>query len=122
MTSKTRSTIYWIVTGIFGIAMIADGFGGVTRAQAGIDVLVHLGYPVYLLTIVGIAKIIGGLAILQPVWRTVKEWAYAGFVINCLGAFGSRYFIGDTGIDLFFPIIFLGITIGSYVVWKKYGK
>lgn len=53
--------------------MLMDGIGGITRQQAGQDILKHLGYPMYALTIFGVAKILGAIAILQTKFKTIKE-------------------------------------------------
>ncbi len=116
---KTDTLIYWITTVIFVVLLIADGIAGIMHEKNGVAVMLHLGYPLYVLTIVGIAKLFAAVAILQTQNRTVKEWAFAGFAIACYGAFMSRFFIGDTGIDLLFPIIFLGIMLVPYFAWKK---
>ncbi|MEJ0055994.1 MAG: DoxX family protein [Bacteroidota bacterium] len=65
MQPKTIKTAYWISTIVFALTMTGDGIGGVTRQQEGIDVMVHLGYPVYIMTILGIAKLLGVIAIVQ---------------------------------------------------------
>jgi len=83
------------------------------------EALAHLGYPEYDLTIFGVAKILGSIAVLQPKFRTIKEWAYAGFTINFIGAFASHAFVGD-GIGMLIPpIITLVIMFISYFLWKK---
>lgn len=118
---KNRITkIYWAFTIIFFILMFMDGIGGVTKQEAGQEVMRHLGYPIYAMVIFGVAKIIGAIAILQTKYETIKEWAYAGFVINCVGAFISRASVGDTGIVLIFPLILLVITMLSYYTWKRF--
>ncbi|WP_293307203.1 DoxX family protein [Pedobacter sp. UBA5917] len=118
---KKLKTWYWIATIIFALMMIMDGFGGVTQQEAGKEVLKHLGYPMYLLIIVGIAKLLGAISILQNKYTTIKEWAYAGFAINFIGAFASRAFIGD-GISLLIPpLVALCIMFIPYVLWKKLG-
>jgi len=99
--------------------MLLDGIVGVMRIEAGKEALAHLGYPEYNLTIFGVAKILGSIAILQPKFRTIKEWAYAGFTINFIGAFASHAFVGD-GIGMLIPpIITLMIMFTSYLLWKK---
>lgn len=119
MTPKALRTAYWIATVAFALLLLMDGLGGVTHAEAGVQALQHLGYPAYLLTITGVAKILAAVAIVQPWFRTIKEWAFAGFVITCVGAFWSRVYVGD-GIDvLIFPPIFLAIMIVPYWLWKK---
>ncbi|WP_344852837.1 DoxX family protein [Pedobacter jeongneungensis] len=110
---------YWIATIIFALMMIMDGFGGITQQEAGKEVLKHLGYPMYLLIIVGIAKLLGAISILQHKYTAIKEWAYAGFAINFIGAFASRAFVGD-GISLLIPpVIALVIMFIPYTLWKK---
>jgi hypothetical protein len=120
MTTKTQTRLYWGITLFFAVAMFFDGIGGVMHAKAGEEVFIHLGYPLYLLTIAGFAKMIGALAILQTRSRTLKEWAYAGFAITCYGAFLSRYFVGDGFLLLVFPIVFLLVTLLSYAVWRNH--
>ena len=116
---KKLKTWYWIATIIFALMMIMDGVGGITQQEAGKEVLKHLGYPMYLLIIVGIAKLLGSASILQNKFTTIKEWAYAGFAINFIGAFASRAFVGD-GISLLIPpLIALVIMFIPYILWKK---
>lgn len=116
---KKLKTWYWIATIIFALMMIMDGVGGITQQEAGQEVLKHLGYPMYLLIIVGIAKLLGAASILQNKFTTIKEWAYAGFAINFIGAFASRAFVGD-GISLLIPpLIALVIMFIPYILWKK---
>ena len=119
MRSKT-SILYWSLTIIFCLTMFMDGIGGITKQEAGQEVMRHLGYPIYAMVIFGVAKILGVVAILQTRYQTIKEWAYAGFIINGVGAFASIVAIGEIGIGLIFPLIFLAITLLSYFVWKKY--
>jgi hypothetical protein len=119
MRLKT-STLYWSVTIIFCLAMFMDGIGGITKQEAGQEVMRHLGYPIYTMVIFGIAKILGALAILQTRYQTIKEWAYAGFIINGVGAFASLVAVGDAGAGLVFPLIYLAITLLSWFAWKKY--
>lgn len=116
---KKLKTWYWIATIIFALMMIMDGVGGITQQEAGKEVFKHLGYPMYLLIIVGIAKLLGAASILQNKFFVIKEWAYAGFAINFIGAFASRAFVGD-GISLLIPpLIALVIMFIPYILWKK---
>lgn len=116
---KKLKTWYWVATIIFALMMIMDGVGGITQQEAGKEVLKHLGYPMYLLIIVGIAKLLGAASIFQNKFKTIKEWTYAGFAINFIGAFASRAFVGD-GISLLIPpLIALIIMFIPYILWKK---
>lgn len=99
--------------------MVMDGMGGVMRVEAGQEVMQHLGYPMYVLSIFGVAKILGAIAIVQTKFKTIKEWAYAGFTFNFIGAAASRAFMGDPAFEIMMPIIALGILFIPYFLWKK---
>jgi hypothetical protein len=119
MKPKTPKIIYWIVTVLFALMMLADGFAGALRVAGAKEALAYLGYPEYLSTIIGIAKILGAIAILQTVFRAVKEWAYAGFVVLFIGAFASHFFVGSGFGFLSLPVIMLAIVFLSYFLWRK---
>ncbi|HZD52477.1 MAG TPA: DoxX family protein [Woeseiaceae bacterium] len=79
MKSKDKQRIgYWVATALFALPLVMDGLGGVMHVQAGIDGVTHLGYPVYLLSIIGTGKLLAAVAVLQTRFSTVKEWAFAG--------------------------------------------
>jgi len=120
MKPKTVKVFYWTMTLFLAVLFLFDGIGGVTQQQAGQDVMKHLGYPMYVLIIFGVAKILGVIAILQAKFQTIKEWAYAGFAFNFIGAFASRAAVGDGIGETIFPLIMLGILFISYFLWKKY--
>lgn len=117
--SKSTNKWYWFTTILFALFLLMDAYGGITKQQAGVDVLTHLGYPLYLLVIVGVAKLFCAAAILQTKYTTIKEWAFACFAAICFLAFASRASVGDTGIDLIFPVIFFCIMLVPYYFWKK---
>ena len=115
----TRTIISQAATILFSLMMLMDGMAGLMRAEAGKEVMQHLGYPIYAMSIFGIAKILGALALLQNKLPTLKEWAFAGFAINFIGAFASRVFAGD-GIGLLsMPLVMLLILFLVYFLWKK---
>ncbi|MBO9564855.1 MAG: DoxX family protein [Niastella sp.] len=120
MKPTTTKVLYWTLTIIFSLAMFLDGIGGVTQQEAGQEVMRHLGYPMYVLIIFGVAKLMGVIAIIQTKFLAIKEWAYAGFAFNFLGAFASRAFSGDSIGETIFPLIMLLIMFLPYLLWKKY--
>ena len=119
MKSKSVTIIYWIVTGSFVFLMLLDGAAGALRVTGAREALAYLGYPEYLSTIIGAAKILGAVALLQPVFRTLKEWAYAGFTFLFIGAFASHAFVGSGFGFLSLPLVMLGILLLSYFLGKK---
>jgi DoxX-like family len=120
MTSKKRAEwIYGAVTAPFVVTMMLAGLTYVAGASFNIQGITHLGYPVYLCKILGTAKLLGGTAILYGRFRTLKEWAYAGYTFNLLGASASHAFSGDTFGKIITPVIILGFVLASYRLWKN---
>jgi hypothetical protein len=120
MKPKTIKILYWIFTVLFLLAMLGDAYGGITMQQAGKDSLAKLGYPMYLLVIMGSAKIAGILAIAQTKYKVIKEWAYAGFTISFISAFLSWAAIGAGAAMLMPPVVMLLVMFFTYYLWKKY--
>ena len=119
MKPKTIKIIYWTVTILFCLANLFSGIAELFPNQQAFDAMTHLGYPAYLLTILGIAKILGSIAIVQTKFKTIKEWAYAGFSIDFIGAAASMYFSGDNPIMMLLPVVFFAVMFTSYYLWKK---
>lgn len=119
MKPKTIKIVYWIVTILFSLAMLFSGVSEVMQTEQAKEVMKHLGYPVYVNTIIGVAKILGAIAILQTKFRTVKEWAYAGFTIDLIGASASLLFAGDGILMALSTIPFFAVMFISYYFWKK---
>lgn len=120
MNPKTIKIIYWILTVLFALAMLGDAYGGISKQEAGQEVMRHLGYPIYIMVITGVFKLFGALAILQNKFKIIKEWAFAGFAINFIGAFASRAAVGDGAGLLIMPLVILAIMFILYYFWKKY--
>ncbi len=105
---------YWLATALFCLAMTAGGMMNLMRAEMQKEAMTALGYPEYLMTILGVAKILGVIALLIPKTPLLKEWAYAGFTFDLLGAAASHAFIGDPIVEAFVPLVILAIAIASY--------
>jgi hypothetical protein len=120
MKPKTIKIIYWVLTVIFVLFMVMDGGAGIAREKTGQEVMRHLGYPIYIMVITGVFKVLGAIAIAQNSLKTIKEWAFAGFFINFAGAFASRAFVGDGIGLLMFPLVILVVMFILYYFWKRY--
>ena len=81
--------------------------------------MLHLGYPLYFLYLLGISKVLGVLAIAYNKYKKLKEWAYAGFTIDIISASLSFAFVGDPLSAAIFPLIILAVMFLSYYFWKK---
>jgi len=121
MTTKTTNTIYWVSTIIFGGLMIFSAVGGIQPTEDAIK-LMHdgLGYPVYFIQFISIAKLIGSIVILIPGLKSIKEWAYAGLFFDLAGAVYS----GVASSGKFDPMMLSMLAwiipgIVSYYYWHK---
>ena len=119
---KKTKVIYWIMTGIM---VVVIGLGSIFDAISAPEAVTHitrLGYPIYLVPFLGVAKLLAITAILIPGFPRVKEWAYAGLVIDLVGAFYSHAAVGDSP-AVWAPIIgFLFLIAGSYTYYHKLQK
>lgn len=86
---------YWVATGVTCLVMGGGGIGDLLRVEDLQATMENLGYPMYLLTILGVAKLLGVITVLAPGFTRLKEWAYAGFTFDLLGAFLSHLAVKD---------------------------
>ncbi len=101
---KRNKIIYWVFTGLFTFGMLQSGIFALLRSQIWIDMVSHLGYPLYFLSILGVWKILGVIVVLLPGFKLVKEWAYAGFFFLMTGALISHLVMGDGGKAILGPL------------------
>ena len=81
-----------------------------------IGIIQHLGYPAYVMTILGVWYFLAGVVLLSPGLPRLKEWTYAGLIFNCTGAAASHLAAGDAPVFLVAPIVFAGLTVASWVL------
>jgi uncharacterized membrane protein len=113
--SKRNKIIYWLTTGFLAFGMLAQGVSQIVHTRGYVDIImVQLGYPTYFLTIIGVWKILGVIAILVPRFKLLKEWAYAGFFFVMSGAVFSHIASGAPVIDLAPPLVLLILIVVSW--------
>jgi hypothetical protein len=112
--TKRNKIIYWIATVWLALGMLSTGTVQIIKMEEEVDVITNLGYPVYLLAILGVWKILGVVAVLLPKFPLVKEWAYAGFFFAMSGAVFSHLAIGDGAKEFFWPILLIILTVVSW--------
>jgi uncharacterized membrane protein YphA (DoxX/SURF4 family) len=117
-TSKNIKLTYWISTILCTLPMTMSGAAFLMALPPAVQGMAHLGYPVYILRFLGVAKVLGALAILLGTFPRIKQWAYAGFVFNLLGAAYSHLCSGD-GAKTLGPLVVLTFTVVSYACWRK---
>ena len=106
--------IYWISTVWLALGMLSTGAIQLFRLKADVDQMTHLGYPAYLLTILGVWKILGVVAVLIPKFPRLKEWAYAGFFFAMSGAAISHLVSRDPMSEIFPSLLLLVLTLVSW--------
>jgi len=115
--SKRNKIIYWIATIWLALGMVSTGAVQLFKTKAGqggVDMITHLGYPVYLLAILGSWKILGVIAVLIPKFPLLKEWAYAGFFFAMSGAIFSHIALHDPVTEIFPSLLLLILTALSW--------
>ena len=116
MTKKNKIT-YWIATLWLALGMVSTGGGQLFKmsaGQGGSDMISHLGYPLYLLPLLGAWKILGVIAVLIPKFPLLKEWAYAGFFFAMTGAMYSHLAAGDPASTILPSLLLLVLTLLSW--------
>ena len=113
---NTRNIVYWVVTALTAFVFLSGGVADVARPAPALAGMTHLGYPPYFMVILGVWKILGGIAVLTPRLPLVKEWAYAGMLFDLTGASASHASVGDPAIKIATPLIILCIVIASWAL------
>ncbi len=116
MTTKAKTIGYWATTGLLGLGAVSGGAAQLARAPANVEAVVALGYPVYLLTILGLWKVLAAAALLAPGLPRLKEWAYAGLFFDFTGAAASHLVCHDAAWHAITTLVLAGITIASWAL------
>ena len=114
-SAKRNKIIYWIATVWLALGMTASGITQLLRVDEVVAATsTRLGYPVYVLTILGVWKILGVVVLFLPKLPVVKEWAYAGFFFVASGAIISHLAVNDPFSELFGPTLLIVLIIVSW--------
>jgi hypothetical protein len=115
-TRQRRIVVYWVATGLLAAEGVVGGVMGALRMQPFLGIMVHLGYPAYLMTIHGAWYVLGSFALVAPGLPRLKEWAYAGLVFTYTGAMASHLAVGDGPLSLAGPLFFLVLVAASWAL------
>lgn len=119
---KAAKIAYWTFTILMIILMLFSAVSGFTKNPDGEAMMQHIGYPMSVLRLLGVAKILGVIAILVPGYPRLKEWAYAGFVFDLTGALHAGLAVGDPLVQWSFVLFGLILIFGSYFLYHKIRK
>ena len=112
--TKRNKIIYWVATIWLALGMTSTGIVQLIKMKEEADMMTHLGYPLYFLTLLGIWKLLGVIAVLVPKFPLLKEWAYAGFFFAMSGAVFSHAASGDAAKEFFGPLLLIALTLTSW--------
>lgn len=119
---KIRSACYWIATGFIALETFVGGIIDLTHGRTAVfsgpsvdEVITALGYPLYVLVIIGVFKIPGAVTLVVPGLLRLKEWAYAGIVFELTGAAASNAFCRRNA-DLIGPSVLLAMAAASWAL------
>jgi hypothetical protein len=119
---KTKQIFYWITTVFIAFETFVGGVIDLTHGRTGIftgpnvvDVITGLGYPIYILAILGAWKIPGAIVLVVPGLLRLKEWAYAGIVFELSGAAASHVLHGHAS-DIAGPVVLVAFALTSWAL------
>lgn len=111
---KRDKIIYWIATIWLSLGMASTGIVQIIKMDGEVEKMKQLGFLPFFLTIIGVWKLLGVVAILVPKYPLIKEWAYAGFFFVMSGAVFTHLAAGDSAVEFFGPSLLLILTIISW--------
>lgn len=119
MSKTTTNVIYWIVTGLILAMMLFSAASSFMDNPESAKMIAAIGYKPYVFHLLAVAKILGVIAILIPGFPRLKEWAYAGFMFDLIGATYSFYASGFAFKDWAFMLVLIALLSCSYIFYHK---
>jgi hypothetical protein len=112
---KLKSTLYWVSTILVALVFTATGILNLIGNDHIFNDMLHLGFPTYIMTILGFWKLMAAITILLRKTIRLKEWAYAGMLFDLTGAAFSRMSIGDPVQTIIVPLLIMGVVVISWI-------
>jgi len=117
---KKTKILYWVFTSLFAIMMFSSAIPDVFSNEVAVKGMHDgLGYPLYFIPFIGVAKALGVIAIVIPGYAKIKEWAYAGLLFDLIGATYSIIASGGNAGQWGFMIIPIALGVLSYLYYHK---
>ena len=117
--TKRDTILFWVFTCLFSAVMIMSAIPNILSAPEWVEVFKQLGYPLYLLPFLGIAKLLGAIFLLIPGFPRLKEWAYAGFFFDLTGAVYSGLAVGGFDPQMLAMLVPFSLGALSYIYHHK---
>jgi hypothetical protein len=111
---KRKLLWYWIITVILSFCIFSGGLAQAMQVKGVVQGFKPLGYPTYFISLIGVWKVLGIIAILIPNFKLLKEWAYAGIFFVMSGAVISHVASNDVSIQIIAPVVLAIFTVLSW--------
>ncbi|MES2277181.1 MAG: DoxX family protein [Bacteroidota bacterium] len=111
---KRKLVWYWIITAVLSFCIFSGGLAQALQVKGVVQGFKPLGYPAYFITLIGVWKVLGIIAILIPKFKLLKEWAYAGLFFTMSGAVISHIASGDVSVQIIAPALLAIFTVLSW--------
>jgi hypothetical protein len=119
-TAKAVSAAYWVCTALTAFLLVSGGLAYAMAVPDVVEGVIQLGFPLYFIRLLGVWKVLGGLAILAPGFPRLKEWAYAGILFDLTGAAVASATLGASiGAEWWHvpaPLLVAAIMVGSWAL------
>ena len=113
---NAKSIGYWVTTGSLAFGLLSGGGSQILRVPETVSGIESLGYPLYFIVLLGVWKVLGGIAILAPRFPRLKEWAYAGTFFEMTGAAISWAVCADGARHVLVPLAFAALAVASWAL------
>jgi hypothetical protein len=114
---NAKTVAYWTITILLAFFIGSGGVAYVLQAEFTVEGFVILGLPVYMMVLIGVWKVAGAVVILLPGLPRIKEWAYAGILIDVTGAIVAHWAVGDFGAGAYHIVVNLVFAVMVVVSW-----
>jgi len=122
---RGKMIAYWTVTFLLAATVMLSGIGQLMQYGGNLELVTNLGYPIYVLTILGMWKVLGAIALVMPGFPRLKEWVHAGIFFLMTGAALSHAFAndyGEYGFHIILPLFYAVLNIASWTLRPKSRK
>jgi DoxX-like protein len=114
-STKLKLISYWVLTITAAAELLVGAEWDLTHRPEVVQLVTRLGYPAYVLTILGFWKLLAVIVWLVPGFPTLKEWAYAGVFFETTGAAASHIASGKL-MDAGWPLFLAALAMASWAL------
>jgi hypothetical protein len=116
---KKIKILYWVITGLFAVGILLSAISQILNVPEEKIIMRNLGYPGYIIPFLGIAKLMGIIAIVTPGFSRLKEWAFAGLFFDLIGAIYSHLVQDGWQLQISFMLLPVGFLLFSHILYHK---